>query len=174
MCEYLTLVLKLCRKVVAFANEKSALQVLSSIGTMFEGEFSLIEEEMMQCGRIIHQRATYLATKRLLDAESKTVERFRSRSLYNLIYRESYTARSDAQKYRILQQLSPDQGEYVTAWRRQRRKGTNRWIIESQSCLDWKCMQGSAVLCVSGKLGSGKTVAMANIVAEMSMEQPCA
>lgn len=37
----------------------------------------------------------------------------------------------------------------------------------------WLSSQRSSVLCVTGKLGSGKTVAMSNIVAHVATEQPC-
>lgn len=127
---------------------------------------------MVQRGRLIQQTAQHLAARSLLNAESKSVERFRGLSI--LVAREAEKTRSDALKYRILQHLCPSQSQHETTWRRQRRKGTCKWIHKSKTFQDWRSMKQSSALCVSGKLGSGKTVAMANIVAEMSNERLCA
>lgn len=152
-CEYLIVLMKLCNKIVVFSQKKTGAQLFSSLGSSFDSEFGIIQNELDQWGYLIQQNAQILATKMATGAETGRVEDL---------------------KQRILRQISPHQNEFVTRWRRQRRKGTCKWIFDTPSFEDWKASRASATLCVSGKLGSGKTVSMANIVARTNIEQPCA
>lgn len=152
-CEYLIVLMRLCNKVVVFGQKNTGAQLFSSIGSSFDSEFGTIQKELDQWGCLIQQQSQLLAMKTATGAEN-------SRS-YDL-------------KQRILRRLSPHQKDFETRWRRQRKKGTCEWIFNTPSFTDWKSMQTSATLCVSGKLGSGKTVSMANIVARTDLEQPCA
>lgn len=152
-CEYLIILMRLCNKVVVFGQKNTGAQLFSSIGSSFDSEFGNIQKELDQWGCLIQQQSQLLATKIATSAE-------KSRS-YDL-------------KQRILRRLSPCQSDFETRWRRQRKKGTCEWIFHTPTFKDWKSMQTSAALHISGKLGSGKTVSMANIVARMDLEQPCA
>lgn len=152
-CEYLVVLMRLCNKIVVFGQKNTGAQLFSSIGSSFDSEFGTIQKELDQWGCLIQQQSQVLAVKLATDAE-------KSRS-HNL-------------KQRILRRLSPCQSDFETRWRRQRKKGTCDWIFDNPSFNKWNSMQSSATLCVSGKLGSGKTVSMANIVARTDLKQPCA
>lgn len=172
LCEYLIVVLRLCCKVVSFTGKSSASQFLSSIGSSFDADFDSIEKELNQWGYLIQQKSQQLAAKSILDTETKAA--VRSLALSKLFSSENKKTRSNAFRYQFLHNLSAGQTQYNIAWRRQRRKGTCKWIHESAAYDGWKAMRTSSVLYVTGKLGSGKTVAMANIVAHMNTERPCA
>lgn len=152
-CEYLIVLMKLCNKVVVFSQKNTGSQLFSSMGSSFDSEFGTLQKELDQWGYLIQQNAQILSTKMATSAETSRIEDL---------------------KQRILRQLSPHQNDFVTRWRRQRRKGTCQWIFDTPSFKDWKSTRTSATLCISGKLGSGKTVSMANIVARTNLEQPCA
>ncbi|KAJ0120131.1 hypothetical protein J7T55_000986 [Diaporthe amygdali] len=152
-CEYCVVLLRLCNKIIAFGQKNTSAQLFSSIGSSFDSEFGSTQKELDQWGYLIQQQTKLLATKMAAGAEK---DRF-----HDL-------------KQRILRQLSPYQNDFETRWRRQRRKGTCEWIFDTQSFKDWQAMQISTSICVSGKLGSGKTVSMANIVARMDLVQSCA
>lgn len=152
-CEYLIVLMKLCNKVVVFSQKNTGSQLFSSMGSSFDSEFGTLQKELDQWGYLIQQNAQILSTKMATSAETSRIEDL---------------------KQRILRQLSPRQNDFVTRWRRQRRKGTCQWIFDTPSFKDWKSTRTSATLCISGKLGSGKTVSMANIVARTNLEQPCA
>lgn len=152
-CEYLVTLMKLCNKVVVFGQKNTGAQLFSSLGSFFDSEFGTIQKELDQWGCLIQQQCQILAMKIATGAEN---------------------SRSHEVKQRILRRLSPYQNDLETRWRRQRKKGTCKWIFDNPTFKDWKSMQKSTTLCISGKLGSGKTVSMANIVARTDLEQPCA
>lgn len=152
-CEYLVVLMKLCNKIVVFGQKNTVAQLFSSIGSSFDSEFGTIQEELDQWGCLIQQQSQVMAIKLATGAEE---------------------SRSHDLKQRILRRLCPCQNDFETRWRRQRKKGTCDWIFDTRKFKEWKSIQRSATLCVSGKLGSGKTVTMANIVARMDLEQPCA
>lgn len=153
LCEYLIVLMRLCRKAVVFSNKSLAGQLWSSLGASFDSEFKPLQEEMDKWGLIIQYKAQQLATARLVDAEE--------------IRRRDY-------KQRMLHLLSPNQSQHITTWRRHRRKGDCKWIYQDEAYRSWIAGNTSSTLCISGKLGSGKTVTMANIVGQVSMVQPCA
>lgn len=152
-CEYLIVLIRLCHKVVIFGQKRTGAQFLSTLGSSFESEFGPIQKELDQWGYLIQEQSQLQAMKIATGAENSRV--------HNL-------------KQQILWRLSPYQSDFESRWRRQRKKGTCEWIFDNTSFTNWKSMKKSATLCISGKLGSGKTVSMANIVARMDLEQPCA
>ncbi|KAG8158663.1 hypothetical protein KVR01_011785 [Diaporthe batatas] len=152
-CEYLVVLMRLCNKVVMFCRRKTGAQLLSSIGSSFDSEFGPVQKELDQWGYLIQQQTQVLATRLVVDSQQD--------KFYNL-------------KQQLLWRISPHQNEFETRWRRERKKGTCGWIFDTSSFEGWRSSQTSATLCISGKLGSGKTVFMANLVARMNLEQPCA
>lgn len=153
LCEYLIVLMRLCRKTVAFSNKSFAGQVWSSLGASFDSEFKPLQEEMDKWGLMIQHKTQQLATVCVVDAE--------------MFRRRDY-------KQRMLRLLSPNQSQHVTTWRRHRRKGDCKWIYQTEAYKSWLTLDASSTLCISGKLGSGKTVTLANIVAQINMHQPCA
>lgn len=152
-CEYLVVLMKLCNKVVVFGQKNTSAQLLSSLGSSFDSEFGPIQKELDQWGCLIQQQTQLLTTKM---ATNRQKSRFQDL------------------KQRLLRQLSPDQNGFETRWRRQRKKGTCEWIFDTPTFKGWTRMRTSSTLSVIGKLGSGKTVSMANIAARMNIDQSCA
>lgn len=152
LCEYLIVLMRLCRKTVAFSNKSLGGQLWSSLGASFDSEFKPLQEEMDKWGLMIQHKTEQLATACIVD-----VEKFRRRNY----------------KQHVLRNLSPDQSQHCTTWRRHRRKGNCKWIYETAAYKSWITEDASSALCISGKLGSGKTVTVASLVAQVSMLQTC-
>lgn len=152
-CEYLIVLMTLCNKIIVFSNRSTTSQLFSSMGMSFESEFGMIEKELNQWGLLIQQSAQIQATRVMNGAEMNRIEGL---------------------KQQVLRLLSPHQAEFVSRWRRQRKLGTCQWIFDTPSFSDWKSMQSSTTLRVTGKLGTGKTVTLANIVARTAIEHQCA
>lgn len=152
-CEYLIVLMTLCNKIIVFSTRSTSSQVFSSIGVSFDSEFGMIEKELNQWGLLIQQSAQIQATRVVNGTEMNRIEGL---------------------KQHILRLLSPHQAEFVSRWRRQRKLGTCQWVFDTPSFLEWKSMQSSTALCVTGNLGTGKTVSMANIVARTAVEHQCA
>lgn len=153
LCEYLIVLMQLCRKAVVFSNKSLAGQLWSSLGASFDSEFRPLQQKMDEWGMLIQYKTQQLATVHVVDAE--------------MFRRRDY-------KQRILHLLSPNQDQHSTTWRRHRRKGECKWIYQTKSFKSWAAEDVSSTMCVNGKLGSGKTVTMANLVAHMTLHQTCA
>lgn len=153
LCEYLIVLMRLCRKAVLFSNKSLAGQLWSSLGASFDSEFKPLQAEMDKWGLMIQYKTQQLAMASMVDAD-----KFRRRDY----------------KQRTLHRLSPNQSQHITTWRRHRRKGDCKWIYQTAAYKSWLAEDVSSTLCISGKLGSGKTVTMANIVAQITMHQTCA
>lgn len=153
LCEYLIVLMRLCRKAVLFSNKSLAGQLWSSLGASFDSEFKPLQEEMDKWGLMIQYKTQQLAMASVVDAD-----KFRRRDY----------------KQRTLHLLSPNQSQHITTWRRHRRKGDCKWIYQTAAYKSWISEDASSTLCISGKLGSGKTVTMANIVGQINMHQTCA
>jgi len=169
--EYLISLVQLCTKMVLFGKKSIAKQWASSILTSFDAEFSPLRTEIEQWGKLIEQKANEQAARFMKDSESAAVAR--NRSLVQLISKESKNQRIASRKQQFLQHLSPDQGDFETLWRRQRRKGTCRWIFEKADYKTWRESRQSTALWISGNLGSGKTVILANVVADIYLQRSC-
>lgn len=152
LCEYLIVLMRLCRKAVLFSNKSFAGQVWSSLGATFDSEFKPLQEEMNNWGLLIQCKTQQLAMANVVDADK--------------LRRRDY-------KQRTLHLLSPNQPQHITTWRRHRRKGDCKWVYQTAAYKSWIAEDTSSPLCISGKLGSGKTVTMANIVAQINMHQTC-
>lgn len=155
LCEYLIILMRLCRKAVLFGNRSYAGQLFSSLAVSFETEFGPLQRELDQWGLMIQLKANHLAAACIVDTEK---------------------TKNNNQKQRLLQFLSPNQRQHATTWRRHRRKGNCKWIYQNAAYKAWRSRDNlSGTLCISGKLGSGKTVILANLVAHVNIEQqPCA
>lgn len=152
LCEYLIVLMRLCRKAVVFSNKSFAGQVWSSLGASFDSEFKPLQEEMNNWGLLIQSKTQQLAMASVVDADKLRRGDFKQRTLHL---------------------LSPNQVQHVTTWRRHRRKGDCKWIYQTAVYKSWIAEDTSSTFCISGKLGSGKTVTMANIVAQINMHQTC-
>lgn len=139
----------------------------------FKADFDPLLSELDQWARLIEQKTNLLSAESTLDAESGALER----SL-NLARRLSASGKRQINfdlKQRLLLQLCPHQPEYDAQWRRQRRKGTCYWIFDTPGYKEWRAKasqaQSSTALWVSGSLGSGKTVILTNVVADIHLQQ---
>lgn len=166
LCEYLIVVVGLCRRVVTFTKKSSASKFFATLGSSFEDEFSPIQKEMDQWGYILQKQAEHLAIKLNIKQGERSLDLLSSLSSH--ISSESRKARAEAFNYQVIHSLSPGQSQYEKTWRRHRAKGTCKWIFEHESYKRWSSKSTtSATLVLEGKLGSGKTVAMANLVTQM-------
>lgn len=175
LAEYLITIVTLCKKVVVFGNKSSLSQFATALMSSFKTDFDPLVSELDQWARLIEQKANLLSAESVLNAENGAVER--SLNLARRLSASGKRQRNFDFKQRLLLQLCPHQPEYDAQWRRQRRKGTCYWIFNTPGYKEWRARasreQGSTALWVSGSLGSGKTVILANVVADIHLQQKC-
>lgn len=93
LCEYFTVLIKLCCKIVLFSQKSHAAQLFSSLGASFDAEFGVTQKDMEGRGQIIQRIAEQLAAKSFLGSERSRV---------------------NDKKWRIIHKLSPGQAQYDT------------------------------------------------------------
>ncbi|KAF6828312.1 NACHT domain-containing protein [Colletotrichum plurivorum] len=170
MCEYTIVIVQICKEIVVYARKSFANQLASSFLSPFDTVFKPLEEQLLGWGRLIEKRTQIMATKSSLERESTSIERYNRLQVF--FTKQADKARSvdkDTWKHRFLQDLSPDQREFDSIWRRERRRGTSQWILKHPRYEEWLKSSDPALLWLQGNLGSGKSVTMASIVASLVM-----
>ncbi|KAF5010298.1 hypothetical protein FDECE_3548 [Fusarium decemcellulare] len=159
MCEYLIVIVELCKTVIRFEGKRFIAQLTS--GMTLEKDFKEFETQLGFWSKVINKKLVYLNEK--AQANSSAV-------ICSTISLWSESKKREAKDWRIivLRQLSPHQDEFESTWRRQRRKGTVEWILDDQRYVDWSSASVSSTLLMYGSIGSGKTVTMANITGKIS------
>ncbi|KAK1749810.1 hypothetical protein QBC47DRAFT_465375 [Echria macrotheca] len=166
MCEYLITLVNFCAKVVKELEKPTVLQLTCPFIAFFDKEASQFETDLAQWGIAIDKRVVVLLTRRQADSADTIAKIGRTLAQWvpSVEKKQQYLILRSS---RLQEKLCSRQYERVAAWRRQRRKGTAEWLFKEQAYLDWKNTTKSGVLWIHGKLGSGKTVLLANIVAEL-------
>ncbi|KAL0930471.1 NACHT domain-containing protein [Colletotrichum truncatum] len=165
MCEYIIVIVDISKKIVTHARKSLASQVASSFGSSFDSVFKPLESDLAEWGRLIEKRTAMLVAKSTLQEHSSSLERLNR--LQIATSREAAKRNREARKHRILESLCPDQKEFDSIWRRERKKGTSNWILKDREYQKWlKCLV-SSVIWLQGNLGSGKTITMASAIADL-------
>lgn len=166
MCEYLITLVQFCGKITKVAGRPPILQLASPFLGFFDKEASQFEKELTQWSNCIDRKAVVLLSQRHVDA-ADTITKI-GRALAQWVPSDKKKHDSLILRSRRLQdQLCSQQSERAKAWRRQRRKGNTKWIFQEASYQEWKHSSESSILLIHRKLGSSKTVLLANIVADL-------
>ncbi|KAK0646727.1 hypothetical protein B0T16DRAFT_458614 [Cercophora newfieldiana] len=173
LAEYLIRLVRLCQKVVIFSRKSPASLLAASLLSSFDTEFLPIQQELDQWGLLIEKKFSSLVAKSAIDGQIAGAKV--GRSLTRLISSKAKQRTRLERQQRLLDRLAPDQECFESIWRRERKKGNATWILETSEYQAWASTESASALCITGCLGSGKTVALANIVADISLrERRCA
>ncbi|EGO53308.1 hypothetical protein NEUTE1DRAFT_126644 [Neurospora tetrasperma FGSC 2508] len=116
-------------------------------------------------GRLIEKKFDLLASQAAQEQQVATKD---TGALLRRFYKSRKRQDVLEQQERFLHLLSPRQGQIDAIWRRERKRGTTNWILETPQYKSWKTAT-QPVLRVTGHLGCGKTVALANIISDLAM-----
>ncbi|KAK3935265.1 hypothetical protein QBC46DRAFT_358398 [Diplogelasinospora grovesii] len=140
MCEYLIVIVNFCRGVVVFTKRS----ILAQLATSFDNEFKSFETDLSTWTSIIHDQVTYLTAKLQLRSGRTLVA---TNNALALITGPKAKKREIAERLaRILAKISPHNRSSTS---------TGAWLDSSSS----------SVLQITGALGSGKSVLLANVFA---------
>ncbi|KAK1634524.1 hypothetical protein BDP81DRAFT_451718 [Colletotrichum phormii] len=165
ICEYMIVFVHICKKITVDAQKSFASQMAMSITSSFDAVFKPLEDELRSWGQLIENRVSVLVARSSIQSHSSTVERFGR--LQVMFSQDAAKRDRETRSHRLFEALAPDQKEFESIWRRERKKGTSRWILNNKSYLEWMGTKSSATLWLQGNLGSGKTVALASVVADL-------
>ena len=170
LAEYLIRVVQLCKKIVTFSQKSPNRLLGTSFFSSFDREFGSLRQELDQYGLLIEKQCLVLTTQLL--QETQVVVRKRGMALEKLVGTKTARLLLHERQQSLLAKLSPEQAIFEAIGRRERKKGDCAWLLGTPTYAKWKAEQ-RATLHVTGHLGSGKTVALANIVADLHLEKRC-
>ncbi|KXG53472.1 uncharacterized protein PGRI_005220 [Penicillium griseofulvum] len=162
LCEYFILIVRLCHEMTTFAR-KSLFGKLAS--AFSESDLKTYQSELESWGKTIKAEVGFLMAKGIED-EAENNSRFRTVST---IFQKSTAYQQAIQtKQRVLDFCS--QYDCTVSWKQARKSGNTNLFRENRKYQNWKSMPLSSTLIYTGKLGSGKSVLLANIVDDLHIE----
>jgi len=154
-----------CGKIVVFSQKSLLSQLATPLTSLLDKDFQSFEATIRQWSSMIEKRVTFLASESQLQTAGRVREMLLSSA-------KAESQRHRKRKLQVLRSLCSTQMQYDLAWRRQRKKGTARWVLGEGEFRAWRTSNGSSTLSISGKLGCGKSVLMATIVGDLHGGSP--
>ena len=181
LCNYYSIVVNLCTRMVVFVRKPIARQVASALRKSFEEDFGSFQRELVRLGTTVKEEAS-IAAKQQQNQDSKEGARERKESA---LYRASGTRFRKETSSRLAQirDMSQDilKSQFLTSCSKYnpeislnqaRRKGASKWILQCKDYQQWRDTQSSSILLCSGIVGSGKTVVCASVIEDLTISRP--
>jgi ankyrin repeat protein len=161
LCEYFIVVVRLCHHILKFTQKSTVMQFTSTLTTSSLDSF---QPELEIWATAIKEEVNILMAKTSEDEADKN-SKFRD---WSLSFRtlESHQKQLAATR-RVLDLCS--RYDYQVKWKQTRKIGNTTVFQSDDKYQSWKELQGSATLIYTGRLGSGKSVLMANIVDDLNL-----
>lgn len=157
LAEYFVVVVGLCRMLFRFTQKSAVGQFVSSLS---DSELKTYQSDLDNWANSIKDEAGMLLAKRV-EEEAQENTRFRA------LFKKSSKSISFEQKLRVLDLCSSF--DYETPWKQIRKLGNATLFRQAPAYQDWRGHVKSCTLLCKGKLGSGKSVILANIVDDLNI-----
>ncbi|OCL01989.1 hypothetical protein AOQ84DRAFT_328059, partial [Glonium stellatum] len=161
LSEYFIVVVHLCHKLLEFTQKSTFGQVTYALSN---SDMTNFQSEFDRWANSIKEEANLLMAKKF---EEEAQENSRFRDLSTKFSKSASRQQRLATKLRILDFCS--NYDYETTWKQARKAGTTTLLNRNSKYQDWKGRTDSCTLVYTGKLGSGKSVLMANIVDDIHL-----
>ncbi|KAH7355932.1 hypothetical protein BKA66DRAFT_429213 [Pyrenochaeta sp. MPI-SDFR-AT-0127] len=162
--EYFIVVVQLCHRLMKFA-QKSSLHKFAT--TLSDSNLKTAQVELHTWSTLIRDEVNLLVAKRV-EEEAANNSRFRTFSekfSKSMIQKEKF-----AQRHQILDLCT--EYEYETAWKQTRKAGKTSLFRKCSEYQSWKTNnKSSCTLVYADKLGSGKSVTLANIIDDLNISR---
>ncbi|KIW18722.1 hypothetical protein PV08_03011 [Exophiala spinifera] len=172
ICEYMIIVVDLCRKAVVSLQGSFFKQVpfLKS----FETEFGQYDEKLRRAGHMVHSEVN------LISAEGQQLEMGKNTQFRSAMAKFSKKTSEELDKARQLRRYNVktrcldtlSSYDYQKIWKQARRSGTINCVYEHEQYRKWFRAERSTLLWCTGILGAGKTVIAANVVEHLAAQAP--
>ncbi|KAH7368617.1 hypothetical protein B0T11DRAFT_277381 [Plectosphaerella cucumerina] len=164
--EYMLRVVSICKEMVKLSNKSSLAQLASSISG-FDATFGQLSDEVKTIGHVIDKQVALLSAKTNV---SEAKENKASRALLRGLSSEARRQAREVKAVRFLKELCTHQQDFDAVRANVRQQGTVDWIFKHPEYTKWKTEPVSSTLNLVGKLGSGKSVVMANVVDDLHLK----
>ncbi|KAM5357706.1 hypothetical protein ACJZ2D_015991 [Fusarium nematophilum] len=159
LSEYFLVVVRICHDLLKLTQKSMFAQLVSF---MTESDMRSYQSDFDLWANAIKEEVNLLTTQQLQE---------QSRRLKTLSkYSKSESHRKKLEnRLRILDSCSTY--DYQTTWKEIRRCGNTSWFTMQGEYQDWKDRSESCTLLYSGKLGSGKSISLANMVDDLYLHR---
>ncbi|KAK5651673.1 hypothetical protein OQA88_11739 [Cercophora sp. LCS_1] len=163
VCEYFILVVEICRKLLHEAAKNTLRAWVSAV--FADHALKEMKHDLEQWAQTIDREVAFLMTE-TVEQEAKTNSL--SRVLTSAATEAKERRRTAENRLRWLRACSEYQ--HAAAWIRTRKEGNAAWFLKDSSYCRFKGRASSCTLVCAGKLGSGKSVLLANVVDDIALE----
>ncbi|KAH7129961.1 hypothetical protein B0J13DRAFT_598305 [Dactylonectria estremocensis] len=162
--EYFIVVVNLCRRALEFTQKSRFSRLTMSLSDPDLGEF---EAELETWSSSIKEEVNLLLSQTI---QEEALESSKFRALTNLVSESSAHRKKTKSRARFLDACSIY--NYQQTWKRTRKAGTTHLLLKSlENYQQWKKAKAyPAALLFGGKLGAGKSVALANMVDDLNID----
>ena len=156
--EYYIVVVHLCRHILKFVQKSNLDQMISSLG---DATLKSCQSELELWANAIKGDIDTLMAKSIEDERGKNSS---FRALWN---KTASHHQKTARKLQVLDACS--KYDYQMAWKQTRKLGTATLFKSDPEYQAWRSSTKSGTLVYTGRLGSGKSVSMANMVDDIHL-----
>jgi ankyrin repeat protein len=161
LSEYFIVVVRLCHQLLKFTQKSTLGQLASSLS---DSDMKAYQSELDFWANSIKEEVGLLMGQKI---EEEAQENFRFRALSSK-FSESMSHRKKLKtNLRVLHFCSTY--DYETTWKQTRKTGNATLFNRTPEYKDWKDRPDSCTLVYTGKLGSGKSVLLANVVDDINL-----
>ncbi|KAK1772738.1 ankyrin repeat-containing domain protein [Phialemonium atrogriseum] len=154
LSEYFIVIVRLCHQVFKFTKKT----ILGQLGS------ALVDSDIHTYQSELERWASSIGEE--VDVLNVEEQRTRFKALMRSSKSEANRRRLDVHA-RVLDSCSTY--DYQTTWKQIRKLGNATWFYQTSKYEDWKTRPDSGTLLCTGKLGSGKSVLLANIVDDLNL-----
>jgi ankyrin repeat domain-containing protein 50 len=161
LSEYFIVVVRLCHQLLKF-TQKSIFGQFAS--TLSDSDMKIYQSELDLWANTIKEEVNLLIAKKI---EEEAEENSRFRALSSNFSKYVSSQQKIETNLRLLNICS--MYDYETTWKQTRKVGNATLFNQNTEYQNWKGQADSCTLIYTGKLGSGKSVLLANIVDNLNL-----
>ncbi|KAF2793318.1 hypothetical protein K505DRAFT_277134, partial [Melanomma pulvis-pyrius CBS 109.77] len=164
LSEYFIIVVSLCHQLLKFTQKSVFRQVAS---TLSDSEIKTFQSDLDVYANAIKEEMNLQMAQKI---EEEARENSRFRALSSKYSKAALHQQKLATNLRVLKFCS--KYDHEMAWKQTRKVGNTTLFSQVAAYQEWKIQAESCTLVYTGKLGSGKSVLLANIVDDLHISVP--
>lgn len=160
LLEYFTAVVRLCHRILKFTR-KSTLGKLGA--TLDDSDLKNFRTQLESRARDIKDEVNYLMAQSIEEQASFTTQ------LWSRKYSKEVSHQRQMKAYLAALEFCSTY-DYMAPWKQARRLGNTNLFCQCSQYIEWRERALSSSLILTGRLGSGKSVLLANMVDDLNLK----
>ncbi|KAJ5998550.1 hypothetical protein N7451_006360 [Penicillium sp. IBT 35674x] len=160
LLDYFTVVVRLCHRILKFTR-KSTLGKLGA--TLDDSDLNDFRAQLESRASDIKDEVNYLMAQRIEEQASFTTQ------LWSRKYSKGITHQRQIKAYLAALEFCSTY-DYMAPWKQARRLGNTKLFCQCPQYIDWRERASSCSVILTGRLGSGKSVLLANMIDDLNLK----